>query len=160
MTGLSPQEALAALTKNRLRGLANALDLAAPARARKSDLIEALTRSRSFKRTLSLLSRNELKAVCRALRLDDSGREKAKIIERISLSGIPLAEETADEQREPLTLAQLESHLWESANILRGKIDSSDFKHFIFGLLFFKRLCDVWEEEYGERLARYGDPQR
>ncbi len=61
---------------------------------------------------------------------------------------------------EPLTLQQLESHLWESANILRGKIDSSDFKHYIFGLLFFKRLCDVWQEEFDERLARYGDRER
>ncbi len=56
-----------------------------------------------------------------------------------------------------LTLQELESHLWESANILRGKIDSSDYKHYIFGLLFFKRLCDVWEEEYTDRMQTYGD---
>ncbi len=49
-----------------------------------------------------------------------------------------------------LTLQQLESHLWGAADILRGKIDSSDYKHYIFGLLFFKRICDVWEEEYEE----------
>ena len=56
-----------------------------------------------------------------------------------------------------LTLQQLESHLWGAADILRGKIDSSDYKHYIFGLLFFKRICDVWEEEYEERLAQYND---
>ena len=54
-----------------------------------------------------------------------------------------------------LTLQQLESHLWGAADILRGKIDSSDYKHYIFGLLFYKRLCDVWEEEYEERLKEY-----
>lgn len=54
-----------------------------------------------------------------------------------------------------ITQQQLESHLWGAADILRGKIDSSDYKHYIFGLLFFQRLCDVWEEEYEERLARY-----
>ena len=49
---------------------------------------------------------------------------------------------------EALTLNKLKSHLWESANLLRGKIDSSDFKHYIFGLLFFKRLSDTFDEEY------------
>ncbi|MEM1054389.1 MAG: class I SAM-dependent DNA methyltransferase [Bacteroidota bacterium] len=56
-----------------------------------------------------------------------------------------------------LTLAQLERHLWGAADLLRGSIDSGDFKHYIFGLLFYKRLCDVWQEEYEARLAEYGD---
>ncbi|WP_053978176.1 type I restriction-modification system subunit M [Mangrovimonas xylaniphaga] len=46
-----------------------------------------------------------------------------------------------------LKLDTLESWLWESANILRGSIDSSDFKNYIFGLLFLKRSNDVFEEE-------------
>lgn len=56
-----------------------------------------------------------------------------------------------------LTLQQLESHLWGAADILRGSIDAADYKHYIFGLLFYKRLCDVWEEEFAERMATYGD---
>lgn len=36
-----------------------------------------------------------------------------------------------------VTLGQLESHLWESANILRGPVDAADFKTYIFPLLFF-----------------------
>ena len=55
-----------------------------------------------------------------------------------------------------LTLQELESHLWGAANILRGKIDSSDYKHYIFGLLFYKRICDVWEEEFEKLLEEYG----
>ena len=49
-----------------------------------------------------------------------------------------------------ITINQLESHLWESANILRGPVDAADFKTYIFPLLFFKRICDVWDEEYQE----------
>ena len=55
-----------------------------------------------------------------------------------------------------LTLPELELHLWGAADLLRGKIDSGDFKHYIFGLLFYKRLCDVWDEEYEEVLERFG----
>lgn len=55
------------------------------------------------------------------------------------------------------TLEQLESHLWGAADILRGSIDSGDYKHYIFGLLFYKRLCDVWEEEYELRMEEYQD---
>ena len=46
----------------------------------------------------------------------------------------------------PLTLDALEGWHWESANILRGSIDSSDFKNYIFGLLFLKRFNDVFDE--------------
>ncbi len=49
-------------------------------------------------------------------------------------------------------LNQLESHLWEAANILRGPVDAADFKTYVFPLLFFKRLSDVHDEEYNAAL--------
>ncbi|TWR30472.1 SAM-dependent DNA methyltransferase [Mucilaginibacter pallidiroseus] len=55
-----------------------------------------------------------------------------------------------------LTLDKLESWLWDSANILRGSIDSSDFKNYIFGLLFLKRANDVFEEEVTSFIERDG----
>jgi type I restriction enzyme M protein len=52
-----------------------------------------------------------------------------------------------------LSLSELENHLFEAANILRGPVDAADFKTYIFPLLFFKRLCDVYDEEYQRALA-------
>lgn len=46
-----------------------------------------------------------------------------------------------------LTHARLYGHLWAAADILRGSIDSSDYKNYIFGFLFLKRLSDRFEEE-------------
>jgi type I restriction enzyme M protein len=57
----------------------------------------------------------------------------------------------------PAGLANLESHLWEAANILRGPVDAADFKTYIFPLLFFKRICDVWDEERGELASELGE---
>ncbi len=56
-----------------------------------------------------------------------------------------------------LTLQELESHLWESANILRGSIDSADYKNYIFGLLFLKRMNDVFMENRKEIIEEYGE---
>lgn len=53
----------------------------------------------------------------------------------------------------PISLADLESHLWGAATLLRGLIDAGDYKQYIFPLLFYKRLCDVFDEEYQQALA-------
>ena len=42
---------------------------------------------------------------------------------------------------------ELESYLWGAATLLRGLIDAGDYKQFIFPLLFYKRVCDVFDEE-------------
>ena len=55
-----------------------------------------------------------------------------------------------------LALSELESHLWEAANILRGPVDAADFKTYVFPLLFFKRISDVHDEEYRIALEEAG----
>ena len=55
-----------------------------------------------------------------------------------------------------ITQQELESYLWGAAVLLRGLIDAGDYKQFIFPLLFYKRLSDVWDEEYQAALANSG----
>lgn len=47
-----------------------------------------------------------------------------------------------------MTQQELEKYLWGAATALRGTIDAGDYKQYIFPLLFFKRICDVYDEEY------------
>jgi type I restriction enzyme M protein len=61
--------------------------------------------------------------------------------------------------RDQLSLSILENHLWESANILRGPVDAADFKSYIFPMLFFKRISDVFDEEIAAALEESGGDQ-
>ena len=58
-----------------------------------------------------------------------------------------------------LTQQQLEAHLWGAANILRGKTAGQDYKNYILSLMFYKRLCDQWENEADEAIAELEQQQ-
>ncbi|HEX2949868.1 MAG TPA: class I SAM-dependent DNA methyltransferase [Armatimonadota bacterium] len=59
-------------------------------------------------------------------------------------------------QAKQISQSELESYLWGAATLLRGYIDAGDYKQFIFPLLFYKRLCDVFDEEMADALEESG----
>jgi type I restriction enzyme M protein len=204
----SPRDVLPHLTRDELATTAERHGVAVRDRRSKDALVEALAASSAVTLAdlLASFSRDRLKALCRALGLDDAGREKAALVSRITTTGLdpsasassleprasastleprasasslePRASASGPEPRasasaprqpaqpdqleiplgEKLTTDKLERYLWSAADILRGSIDSSDYKNYIFGFLFLKRLSDRFEEEC-EALVREGaDP--
>ncbi len=161
----SKRTVLEALTAHELRAAIDTFELEPEDRRSRGVLLDTLASSRkaTLPKILETLSRDTLKDICRNLDLDDSGRKKAKIIARI------LGEDPSDDSLEEpaeevmaspilkgkLTRQELERYLWSAADILRGSIDSSDYKNYIFGLLFLKRLSDVFEDE-AEKLISKG----
>ena len=59
--------------------------------------------------------------------------------------------------RRQLSQRELESYLWGVATHLRGLVDASDYKQYIFPLMFFKRLSDVWDEDHRQALDETND---
>ena len=176
------RQVLDLLTRDELLRLVDQHDVRVTDRRQKALLAEGLAQhDRALGELLLDFSRDRLKALCRALGLDDSGRDKAVILARLvgltsSAAPAPKANGGATTRAktngakanggaaEPvelaagatLTIDALERYLWSAADILRGSIDSSDYKGFIFGLLFLKRLSDRFDEEC-EALVASGD---
>lgn len=160
------REVLSLLNREELQSLVGKYDLDVADRRVKDNLVEALARSKKAKLSeiLETLPRDTLKEISRTFDLDDSGREKSVLIERIiSGDGEPARQRNGLEPLQmeiptsrKLTVDALEGYLWSAADILRGSIDSSDYKNYIFGMLFLKRLSDVFEEE-AEKLIAQGE---
>lgn len=58
---------------------------------------------------------------------------------------------------ERITIDELKSYLWQSAVLLRTHIDAGAYKQYIFPLMFFKRICDVYDEETAKAVEEYGE---
>ncbi len=158
------RDVLALLSRDELLAIVDRYELSPPDRRGKDKLVETIASSKkaTLAEVLPELSRERLKELCRALDLDDGGKEKSVLVERLSGAKVNGAAappsksngtaKTAPEEvevapGEKLTTDKLERYLWSAADILRGSIDSSDYKGFIFGMLFLKRLSDRFDEE-------------
>ena len=64
--------------------------------------------------------------------------------------------EDAELTAEETTSKKLFNHLFEACNILRGPINQDEFKSYVIPILFFKRISDVYDEEYADALAFSG----
>jgi hypothetical protein len=159
----SKRDVLSLLSRDELLAVVDRFELAPPDRRAKDGLVETIAGSKkaTLAEVLPELPRDRLKELCRALGLDDSGREKSLLVDRLGSGGsgdaapvktngaaravTPAQVEVAPGEK--LTTEKLEGYLWSAADILRGSIDSSDYKGFIFGMLFLKRLSDRFDEE-------------
>ena len=58
---------------------------------------------------------------------------------------------------EPISLDEMQQFLWGAATRLRGQIDAAGYKEYIFPLLFFKRISDVYDEQYSDFVCEGGE---
>lgn len=169
-----PRDAvLSQLSRDELLALVDRAQRVPPDRRAKDGLVATLLADPplDLAGALETFSRDRLKELCRALGHDDGGREKAAMVRRLLPDATAVSAAPARTRRAPavttaapadvaptgtLTVDALERYLWSAADILRGSIDSSDYKGFIFGMLFLKRLSDRFDEEC-EALVRDGD---
>lgn len=162
------EQCLHELSRARLIELAEQFDLSGLTGKKKDEIVAALDRSKniSLEKVLDQLKRDELKSLCRAFGLDDSGREKMALIAR--LSGTASAQAVKEPKGEPAKRGRkgnsagngkepveksLESWIWDAACSIRGAKDAAKYKDFILPLIFTKRLCDVFDDELN-RIAK------
>jgi type I restriction enzyme M protein len=168
------RQVVEAFSRNELLAVVEQQQLPVADRRVRDELVDAVAGSRkvTLADVLGGFSRDRLKELCRELDLDDAGREKGVLVERLTGQAPNVSNgkngrgteagaqvEAVLAAGEKLTQQKLEGYLWSAADILRGSIDSSDYKGFIFGMLFLKRLSDRFGEECEALRADGANPE-
>ena len=177
---------LARLSRDELLGVLDAYELAVPDRRVKDQLVEVLAAFDQVRLDDLLLTwpRVRLKALCRGFDLDDSGREKALLVERLTGSA-PVPQPPAAVASPPLAVGRqvgsrsektnagasnvtetqertgslgFENKLWEAADLLRNNMDPAEYKHVVLGLLFLKYIEDAFDERREALRTAVADP--
>ncbi len=134
-------------------------------------LLEAVSSSRKvdLAAVLSGYSRARLKQLCRELDLDDSGKDKASIVERLlgreRGDAAALAPRRADGAAATATPRSkgvakargelgFEATLWQAADKLRNNMDAAEYKHVVLGLIFLKYISDAFDELHARLVAQ------
>ncbi len=166
------RSALETLGRDRLLELADQFAVPVADRRSRDAGVDALARSKKvgFGQLLGQLSRDELKAICRALGLDESGREKEPIVQRIlgadgeaapkeaspaepsSAAPAPKAKRAKEPSSNGSGDLGFENKLFQAADKLRNNMDAAEYKHVVLGLVFLKYISDAFEELHA-RLA-------
>ena len=160
----SKRDVLASLTRDELLDALDRCGVEVTNRRGKDGLVDALSASHRARLSeiLEVLPRERLKALCRTFDLDDSGRQKALLVERLAGGGARRSrasrpasapgEDRAREGRPPrarteseLSTTELEKRLWASADALRNNMDAAEYKHVVLGLIFLKYISDAFE---------------
>jgi len=162
------QKILDCLTKDFLQEIAADLGFKGMSRLNKGDLVAALSRKRSvnLEDVLNGLTLDDLKTVCRGMDMDETGRRKADLVDRLMQRNggnkdVAEAEEKPEEIDKPKTPKKtangktngFEQSLWDTANKLRGAVESSEYKHVVLSLIFLKFASDKFEVRRKELIA-------
>lgn len=171
----SKRAVLTHLSREELVAIADRFGLAVADRRVKEQLLEAAASSKkaTLREVLSELPRARLKALCRALDLDEAGKEKAALVARLageepSSNGAPSVPEPPAQAPPPSEARGakrngaakakkngagdlgFEATLWLAADKLRNNMDAAEYKHVVLGLIFLKYISDAFQERYRE----------
>jgi type I restriction enzyme M protein len=163
---------LETLSRDTMAAITTKLDLAVADRRAQGAHVDAILKAKTveFGEVLRLLSRDDLKAICSALELDTSGKEKEPIVQRI------LGADRTDPAKEPAPVEPksikvvkngtrtnlepsaggdlgFEDKLFQAADKLRNNMDAAEYKHVVLGLIFLKYISDAFDELHARLVA-------
>lgn len=161
----SKRDVLGELTRDELLAIVDQFELSPPDRRKRDGLVDTVATSKkaTLAEFLPELPRDRLKELCRSLDLDDSGRDKAALVERLTgtagkvdsknpspKDSAPARMSTPSEPPSASKLAKknggdlgFEATLWQAADKLRNNLDAAEHKHVVLGLIFLKYISDA-----------------